>query len=84
MRHLPFWALSLLPLIGIPSQARATTWALSTIDPTSQTGNTASLRLDSAGRPRLAYWAPSVGVRRSNDKSDEVSREEGACQEPSI
>ena len=60
MRRFACLCLGLLLLVGLPTRARATTWALSPIDPTDNAGWTPSLRLDAQGLPRVAYWMPFV------------------------
>ena len=61
------WLLTLAGLTGSalrPSPASAQlTWVIQTADPTLYSGWTTSLRLNSAGLPRVAEWVPGVGVR---------------------
>ena len=61
----PAAGIVLATLIGgaCPVPAHAINWSISTVDGAPNSGWDTTLRLDSVGNPRVAYWTPGTGIR---------------------
>src|SRR5437764_15466496 len=49
--------------LAVAGSASAVTWTLSSVDGTTNSGNMAAMRLDTAGLPHVAYWTAGTGIR---------------------